>query len=84
MPSPISPRNLRLARWQPRHRTPRLRGYVPAQGVNPTQTSCVDLSQPLSIALLSGHRASISHRSFAHFSDLLTRGCIFEGITPAA
>lgn len=51
MPSPIlSPESMRLARWQPRHRTPRLRGYVPAQ------TLCVDLSRCFRLALLSGHR----------------------------
>lgn len=56
-PLPIlSPESMRLARWQPRHRTPRLRGYVPAQGFNPTQTLCVDLSRCFRLALLSGHR----------------------------
>ena len=59
MPSPIlSPESMRLARWQPLHLTPRLRGYVPAQGVNPTQTLCVDLSRRFRFARLSGHRVT--------------------------
>jgi hypothetical protein len=79
-PSPIlSPESMRLARWQPRHRTPRLRGYVPAQGFNPTQTLCLiyrGAFVPLSfrvIALLPSH-----YRSVALFGYLLTRGGIFN------
>lgn len=75
-PLPIlSPESMRLARWQPRHRTSRLRGYVPVQGFNPTQAysgiyrgAFVPLSFRV-IALLRSH-----YRSFALFGYLLTRG----------